>query len=351
MKTIGTLILLLLLPSLTFAKESESFADKVIEDNQVTGAAAQTLKSILTKSYNTRNIGTEDLKAVQGPNQSWHPASREQCVQEVLDTGIIQQNTKYQEICGAPWMSPVPGADGKIESAKTCIDQFEFPNKPCEYPVVWVPASEAQKICESVGKRACNSHEWEGACSGATDETDPYLFGITNLKSRRNQYNANRKIVWAYQWNPDLAQVEDTREICGVYSEHDPDFADYLLGKASQYFNSIGKSQACHSGSDYKTCGTNTWPAGYKHRCRSKYDVYDLHGNVAEVVNFPRSPSGLAEVGNTDRTERKGSFFVYRSGYPDDCRVRQPYEHFNNYSTDTHSYYQEGFRCCKTIGQ
>ena len=231
--------------------------------------------------------------------------------------------------------------------------QFEFPNIPCEYPLVWTPSSSAQKICESMGKRVCNSHEWEGACAGAMDESDPYLFKSGNLKTRRKLYNKNREIIWAYHWNPEVANITDTRDLCGIYSANDLDFAPYLQnGDSKKYFNSIGKSKQCHSGgSDYKSCGSNTWPAGYKHLCRSRFDVYDLHGNVAEVLNFPRSAKGIAQIGNTDRTERKGSFFVYRSKkrYPDDCRHRQPYEHFNKFSTDRHAYYQEGFRCCKNI--
>ena len=80
-----------------------------------------------------------------------------------------------------------------------------------------------------------------------------------------------------------------------------------------------------------------------------------MHGNVAEVTNFPQSSSGIANGTNSDMTERKGSFFVYRGNlgnkYPDDCRVRQPYEHFHDFDTDKMAYYQEGFRCCKDVNE
>ena len=52
------------------------------------------------------------------------------------------------------------------QDAKVCIDQFEFPNIPCEYPVVLVRANEAAAICELQGKRLCDAHEWEGAREG-----------------------------------------------------------------------------------------------------------------------------------------------------------------------------------------
>ena len=38
------------------------------------------------------------------------------------------------------------------EDAKACIDQFEFPDIPCAYPVVWVKAREAAEICAGGGQ-------------------------------------------------------------------------------------------------------------------------------------------------------------------------------------------------------
>ena len=33
--------------------------------------------------------------------------------------------------------------DGKPDQAKACVDVFEFPNRPCELPVVWMSPSRA----------------------------------------------------------------------------------------------------------------------------------------------------------------------------------------------------------------
>ena len=237
-------------------------------------------------------------------------------------------------------MALVPGAD---DNADVCVDRFEFPNMPCEYPVVWAAASQAKQICESMGKRLCDSHEWEGACAGEIRED--YGFGQTSigsLRAERRRYNSRRERVHAFHWQAQLQHTTDTRGLCGVYSRNDTD-----ITVSHGEFNWIGKSKRCHSGgSDYRSCGTNTWPAGFKHQCVSRHGIYDLHGNVAEVVNFPRSPKARGRLGGSDKTERKGSFFVYRKSYPDDCRVRQPFEHFNTAATDRHAYYQEGFRCC-----
>jgi hypothetical protein len=335
------------------AKESQEFATKVINEHELSGQGAVQLRQILTQAPGiTRNIGTEDANELHGPNNSWHMASRAQCIEKVLKTGAIKRNPEFERICGAKWMSPVPDYSGQtLHEVHTCIDQFEFPDIPCEYPVVWTPSSLAKNICESMGKRVCNSHEWEGACGGAMDPNNPYRFDLPSLEARRRAYNQSRQIIWAFDWNPQMSNLKDSREVCGVYNPADPDISSPMREQPSKYYTPIGKSPACQQGpqSDYQTCGTNSWPAGFKYQCRSRFDVYDMHGNLAEVVNFPTSPEGLAHGHVTDKTERKGSFFVYRSGYPDDCRARQPYEHFQDYATGTMAYYQEGFRCCKDV--
>jgi formylglycine-generating enzyme required for sulfatase activity len=339
-----------------FGAESKEFADKVIREHGVTGPQADKLRKLLTKRHGlTRNIGTEDETAFRGPNNSYHPVTRAQCRTKVLESGIIKPNKEYEKVCGAKWMAPIPDAEGKTT---VCIDQFEFPNIPCEYPVVWVPSNTAHQICQSMGKRVCNAHEWEGGCAGELYSIESYRFDLGSEHARRRAINANREKVWAFQFQPELAETTDTRVLCGVYSSEDSDVLPEA--KANIKGSSIaGISKGCvpHR-SAYKSCGTNTWPAGYKFRCRSSLDVYDMHGNVAEVVNLPSHKGNIAKGAVTGFTERKGSFFVDRSTikrrgvakYPDDCRVRQPYEHKKEIRRDTaHSFYQEGFRCCKDV--
>ena len=71
-------------------------------------------------------------------------------------------------VCGAPNMVALfdPERGETERDARACIDQYEFPNVPCEYPVVWVRSSEASSICHALGKRLCDAHEWEGGCAG-----------------------------------------------------------------------------------------------------------------------------------------------------------------------------------------
>ncbi len=350
-------IMFLAVTGIASGAESQEFANKVIKEHGMQGDQAVRLRNLLTKGHGlTRNIGTEDAAAFRGPNNSYHPVTRAQCRSKILKSGIIQPNKEYERICGAKWMAPILDADGK---ASVCIDQFEFPDIPCEYPLVWVPSNTAQQICRSMGKRLCNAHEWEGGCAGEIEPITSYRFDIANENARRNTINANRERVWAFQSQPEFADRTDSRVLCGVYSPDDPDVLSQA--KANIQAGSIaGLSNGCApSKSAYRTCGTNTWPAGYKYRCKSSLDVYDMHGNVAEVVNLPSHKGNIAKGNITGFTERKGSFFVDRSNiksrggaprYPDDCRVRQPYEHKKEIKHDTaHSFYQEGFRCCKNI--
>lgn len=345
----AVLIFLCLLATAVQAKESAEFADKVIQAHGLSGANAATLRRLLLTSQGTRNIGTEDPRTIMGTNHAVHPASRQYCVDRVLKTGQIRPNQDFERICGAKWMSPIPTGNGGINSAKVCIDQFEFPDMPCEYPMVWTTSALANQMCKAMGKRVCNSHEWEGACAGHIETKDPYLFELGSLQQRRAVYNQRREKVWAFAWNPS-AGGKTSRDLCAIYNPNDPDLDPSLRGRTGAYYTPIGKSPECQrTKSDYANCGSHTWPTGLKFDCRSQYEVYDMHGNVAEVVNFPTSPAGLADGVHTDHTERKGSFFVIRNDYPDDCRVRQPYEHFGNFATDSMSFYQEGFRCCKDV--
>ncbi len=351
------ILIFALYPAVAPSRESAEFAEKVIQAHELTAPQAEKLRKILTTAYGiTRNIGSEDDTAFRGPNNSYHPVTRGQCRKRVLESGNIRPSRTNEEICKAKWMVPIPNADGK---ATICIDQFEFPDIPCEYPVVWVPSQTAHQICQSMGKRLCNSHEWEGACAGTINPIASYRFDIANENARRNAVNASRERVWAFQSQAGLADRTDSKGLCGIYSAGDPDVLPEVKGHILTA-PIAGLSAGCNPArSAYKSCGTNTWPAGYKYRCKSRQGVYDLHGNVAEVVNMPSSKRNLATGSVTGFTERKGSFFVDRSTikgrggvlkYPDDCRVRQPYEHKKEIKYDTgHSFYQEGFRCCKEI--
>ena len=130
----------------------------------------------LQKEHNLSPAQMDRLKVIfarsgfigQGnPAVARHPMSVEECRARAPRGGAGYSNPVFERICGGKNMAPL--FDPRTETArdaKVCIDQFEFPDIPCVYPVVWVKAKEAAEICSAMGKRICDAHEWEGACAG-----------------------------------------------------------------------------------------------------------------------------------------------------------------------------------------
>ncbi len=227
--------------------------------------------------------------------------------------------------CGHPRMVTVPGAP-------LCIDQFEFPNIPCEYPLVWVRSSEAQKLCGALGKRLCDAHEWEGGCAGEVNDPQteyhygrlPKGAGKEYRRARRmlmeSWHNLERDVTWAYG-------KEKNHSLCATASR---------------------KSATCTT-VDFGICGTNDYPAGSFPDCHSKTGVYDQHGNVAEHMSLPLYPE---ELGGQGYTEMKGSWFLFQreETHPDDCRWRARNWHTTKIDDDnSHRNYHLGFRCCADL--
>jgi formylglycine-generating enzyme required for sulfatase activity len=268
------------------------------------------------------------------PAISVHPETPEQCAAKLARQNVSYASSSFEKICGAKFMAPLyDPARQTAEDAKACIDQFEFPDMPCAYPVVWVKAREAAEICEAEGKRLCDAHEWEGACDGALEPPD-YRFdlakgvdastGIARMRAAHNLANAPAQ-RWSY--GPSYE-----RGICAT--------------------NSF-KSANCPGGG-WSVCGSNTYPTGDFPACRSPLGVYDLNGNAAEHMNLPLDLSQAASAGSKTLgyTEMKGSWFIfdrYRA-HPDWCRWRAPYWHGSRVRDEhSHANYHLGFRCCKTL--
>jgi len=259
------------------------------------------------------------------PKITRHPMTPAQCRARLPAGGYA--NSRNERICGDKYMAPL--YDPRSESAsdaRACIDQFEFPNIPCTYPVVWVKAKEAAEVCAAMGKRLCDAHEWEGACAGALEPPD-YPFGAGSVAAMRSIHNRKYAGSAAWAYGPAFQ-----RGICAQNSE---------------------KSGSC-GGGGYNSCGSNTYPTGAFPGCVSKLGVYDQHGNAAEHMNLPMVPDQMTSRGSTKLgvTEMKGSWFIwdkYRA-HPDWCRWRAPYWHGSRVmSPASHENYHLGFRCCKTI--
>ena len=66
--------------------------------------------------------------------------------------GVVLQTPEQRSRCGADGMVPVWEHGGNIETARYCIDVFEFPNKPCELPFVFITAAQAVQVCHARGQ-------------------------------------------------------------------------------------------------------------------------------------------------------------------------------------------------------
>jgi sulfatase modifying factor 1 len=256
------------------------------------------------------------------PSITKHPMTRAEC------RAIRDQHPDAHPAdprCGASNMVPIydPTHGETADNAALCMDQFEFPNIPCEYPVVWVRSSQAVELCRAEGKRLCDAHEWEGACAGAlhTPEVD-YTWGERRLM-QEYLHNKTRELIWAYGPKAD-------QQKCATMSH---------------------KSKECYT-PDWGICGSNTYPTGAFPECVSSFGVFDQHGNAAEHMNLPLKPEQLGKNGGLGETEMKGSWFIFASEavHPDDCRWRALAWHAGPIAAeDSHRNYHLGFRCCKDI--
>jgi len=270
------------------------------------------------------------------PAISKHPVTAEQCAARLAAQAVSYVNPRFERICGARYLAPLyDPATQAPEAATACIDQFEFPDIPCAYPVVWVKAAEAAALCEAEGKRLCDANEWEDACQGRT-EPPHYRFDLAQgvapevaIHRMREAHNAAHAADkrWSYG-------LEYERGICATGSL---------------------KSPGCNGGG-WTQCGSNTYPAGNFPSCRSPLEVFDLNGNAAEHMNLPLSPDQMSSRGSRTLgyTEMKGSWFIFDTyrAHEDWCRWRAPFWHGSRVmDPHSHSNYHLGFRCCNTIAR
>ena len=268
------------------------------------------------------------------PAVTHHPMTPEEAQAKVSRLGVSYENSRFEKICGAKYMAPLYNpATQQPGDAKACIDQFEFPDIPYAYPVVWVKAREAAEVCSIMGKRLCDAHEWEGACDGDLQPPD-YRWdlakglsagsAIERMRIAHNSADAATK-RWSYG-------NTYQKGVCAASSH---------------------KSPNCNGGS-WPDCGSNTFPDGAFPECHSPLYVYDLNGNAAEHMNLPLNESQMASRGSRELgyTEMKGSWFIFDTyhAHEDWCRWRAPFWHGSRVMDEhSHANYHLSFRCCKSL--
>jgi sulfatase modifying factor 1 len=298
------------------------------------GTLAERNVALLTNMQRALGLGDEVIERIRAvfaasdrigqgnPEVSRHPLTRTECLER---RKAAKHLAPADPRCQAAHMVPLydPSRGEGPENARVCIDQFEFPNLPCELPVVWVRANEAQTLCRALDKRLCDAHEWEGGCAGALEPAETeYAFGERRIMMQY-LHNQKRERIWAYGKEKDQSR-------CATGSQ---------------------KSPRCSAGG-FHLCGTNGYPAGSFPDCVSPLGVYDQHGNVAEHMSLPMKPEELGSRGGTGATEMKGSWFIWSrlEAHEDDCRFRAPDWHATRVDDpNSHRNYHLGFRCCRDL--
>lgn len=325
-----------LLAALVAAAPAAVAAESVAAQNEalfeqlqaVHGLSAAQMQRIREIFHGSRIIGQGN------PAVTVHPLTPAQCEARRQARAESLPNAAFEQLCGGRFMAPLyDPARERPEQAQACIDQFEFPDIPCAYPVVWVKAKEAAELCAAEGKRLCDAHEWEGACDGRLLPPD-YRFDLAagvaaDVAVERMRSAHNRSFAPTKRWSYGL---DYQRGVCAAAST---------------------KSAECNGGS-WAHCGSNTYPAGAFPDCRSPLDVYDLNGNAAEHMNLPLDESQMSSRGSRTLgvTEMKGSWFIFDTyrAHEDWCRWRAPFWHGTRVlADDSHANYHLGFRCCKTV--
>lgn len=263
-----------------------------------------------------------------------HPLTPGQCELKLKQSGVTYADPRFERICGAKYMAPLyDPATEQPEDASACIDQFEFPDIPCAYPVVWVKAVEAAEICAAEGKRLCDANEWEDACDGRTEPPD-YRFDLARGIAPETAIHRMR-------------EAHNTAHAASKRWSYGPNYRPGICATGST------KSAGCNGG-DWLHCGSNTYPAGSFPACKSPLEVFDINGNAAEHMNLPLDLSQMSSGGSTTLgyTEMKGSWFIFDTyrAHEDWCRWRAPYWHGSRVMDPrSHENYHLGFRCCNSL--
>lgn len=166
-----------------------------------------------------------------------------------------------------------------------CMDRYEYPNQRNVNPVIFIDWHSAKAICKKEGKRLCNEDEWTFACEGP--DALPYPYGYV-----RSDNNCNIDKPWRAP-------------------------NEKALGNPSKVKDEIAR----------------LWqgePSGARPGCKSVFGVYDMTGNVDEW---------------TQSTSSKGHPSIMKGGYWSVVRTRcRPDTRAHG---PGHTFYQQGFRCCK----
>ncbi len=221
-------------------------------------------------------------------NHDYCPDLERQCLQSEYD------KSNRITICHR-FAEDEPECRAERRSLSFCIDRYEYPNEKGGHPPVMIDFHEAERTCQSHGKRLCLESEWIAACEGPQEKPFPYGYA-------RSSDHCNIDNRWL---EPNLSRV---------YSKV-PDIRDKELARLDQ-----------------------SAPSGSREGCVSDYGVYDLTGNFDEWVRLdepkPKARSKFAGL--------KGGAWGH---------VRNACRPVTTSHAPEFTYYFISFRCCKDVAE
>lgn len=249
-------------------------------------------------SHNNGQSCPAGMVRVQGAHQS-----REEVIR-LQHKACLDPNWNPKYLCTKFAASKLAEPAKKTTPLDYCVDRYEFPNIPGEYPAVLLSWNDAKALCEAQGKRLCTEDEWVFACEGP--RAQPYPYGYDRYTDPRSRF-------------PDNVIQGDGCNIDIIRKGFKVNAAKFLKDK---------KSAAAMIEIDRLWAGVKS---GSRKQCVSPFGVYDITGNIEEWT---------MATGPTPR----GFKSVLRGGYwmPVESRC-QPGNYFHG---PGHAFYQTGFRCC-----
>lgn len=174
-----------------------------------------------------------------------------------------------------------------------CMDRHEYPGKQGELPMTLVSWTDAERICQSHGKRLCSESEFTFACEG--EKMLPYTYGHERDAKKCNidkPYQTPERHLLPYE---------------------------QCLANAS-------------CAAEYKRVDGRE-PIGSHPDCVSPFGIYDLNGNANEWVSQPwREPPHRSGI--------KGGWWG---------PVRNRCRAITMSHGETYLGYEVGFRCCQDV--